>query len=73
MTVLTSREIEVMILCVQGLGTKEIADRMGISEHTTKFHLTNAMKKFKSTTRTRAAVLFTLEREAEVRELMNVP
>lgn len=42
---LTRREIEVLNLMAEGLSNKLIADRMGISEHTTKFHVENVIRK----------------------------
>lgn len=62
---LSPREIEVAKLLVEGLGTKEIADKIGLSEHTAKFHVTNIMQKYGVTTRTRAAVMFDREQRAE--------
>jgi DNA-binding NarL/FixJ family response regulator len=38
MTVLTARELEVLRLLCDGLQTKEIADRLGISFYTARHH-----------------------------------
>ncbi len=37
---LTPREIEVLRLLAQGAGNKLIAHKLGISDHTVKFHVT---------------------------------
>lgn len=42
---LTEREIEVLQLTAQGLANKQIALRLGISEHTIKFHLSSLYSK----------------------------
>ncbi len=57
---LTERETAVLWLVAEGLSNKMIADRLGLSAHTIKFHLQNAGKKIGTTSRTRAAVDFTL-------------
>jgi DNA-binding NarL/FixJ family response regulator len=54
---LTPREIEVLQLLSQGLGNKEIASRLGISEHTAKFHVASIMGKLGAATRTEAVTL----------------
>lgn len=53
---LTRREHEVVGLLAQGLSNKQIADRLGISEYTAKFHVHGAMMKLRSTTRTELVV-----------------
>jgi two-component system, NarL family, response regulator YdfI len=54
---LTPREIEVLQLLSAGLGNKEIAARLNISEHTAKFHVASIMGKLGAATRTEAVTL----------------
>jgi DNA-binding NarL/FixJ family response regulator len=42
---LTSREIEVALLICRGLRNREIAERLGISQHTVKAHLSRTYRK----------------------------
>jgi DNA-binding CsgD family transcriptional regulator len=42
---LTPRELEVLGLCAEGLANKEIADRLGVSAHTAKFHVESLLHK----------------------------
>ena len=51
---LTNRESEVLQLTAQGLANKQIAIRLGISEHTVKFHLSSLYAKLDVTSRTEA-------------------
>lgn len=51
---LTPREVEVLRLLADGLGNKEIASRLGISEHTVKFHISSILGKLDVATRTEA-------------------
>ncbi len=51
---LTAREIEVLRMLVDGLGNKEIAGRLGISDHTVKFHVASIFTKLAVSTRTEA-------------------
>lgn len=53
---LTGRELQVAQLLSQGLSNKLIADRLGISDHTAKFHVTGVMTKLNASTRTEAVV-----------------
>lgn len=53
---LTPREAEVLAQLALGLSNKEIADRLGISDHTAKFHVNAIMGKLGATTRTEAVV-----------------
>jgi DNA-binding NarL/FixJ family response regulator len=51
---LTAREIEVVTVLARGLANKEIADALGISEHTAKDHLKNILAKLRVADRTQA-------------------
>jgi DNA-binding CsgD family transcriptional regulator len=51
---LTPREIEVLRLMSDGLVNKEIAGRLGISEHTAKFHVASILGKLQASSRTDA-------------------
>jgi DNA-binding NarL/FixJ family response regulator len=51
---LTAREIEVLGMMVEGWGNKEISTRLGISEHTVKFHVASIMGKLNASSRTEA-------------------
>jgi two-component system, NarL family, nitrate/nitrite response regulator NarL len=53
---LTPREVEVLQLLAQGLSNRAIADRLGISEHTAKFHVTAILGKLAAESRTDAVV-----------------
>ena len=53
---LTHREGEVMQLLADGLTNKEIASRLGISDHTVKFHVNGILGKLGVETRTEAVV-----------------
>jgi DNA-binding NarL/FixJ family response regulator len=54
---LTPREIEVLGMLAEGLGNKTIAWRLGISEHTVKFHLGSIFSKLNVSSRTEAVTL----------------
>lgn len=51
---LTAREIEVLGLLAEGVGNKEIADRLKVSEHTVKFHVSSILGKLGAASRTEA-------------------
>ncbi|MFZ0589338.1 MAG: response regulator transcription factor [Bryobacteraceae bacterium] len=51
---LTPREIEVLRMMGQGVGNKEIADGLGISENTVKFHVASILGKLNAASRTEA-------------------
>ena len=51
---LTPREIDVLRLLAEGLANRDIANRLGISEHTIKFHIRSVMAKLGAATRTEA-------------------
>ncbi|MBZ5493416.1 MAG: response regulator transcription factor [Acidobacteriia bacterium] len=54
---LTARESEVLRLVSMGLGNKEIATRLAISEHTAKFHISSILGKLHAASRTEAVSL----------------
>ena len=54
---LTAREDQVLRLMSIGLGNKEIASRLAISEHTVKFHISSILGKLNATSRTEAVSL----------------
>jgi DNA-binding NarL/FixJ family response regulator len=51
---LTAREHDVLVLLADGVGNREIAARLGISDHTVKFHLSAIFGKLGAATRTDA-------------------
>jgi NarL family two-component system response regulator YdfI len=51
---LTAREKDVLQMLSRGLGNKEIAARLKISEHTVKFHVASILGKLGASTRTEA-------------------
>ena len=53
---LSPREREVLTLVAEGLPNKLVADRLGISEHTAKFHVNAILDKLGVTGRTEAVV-----------------
>jgi len=54
---ITSRESEVLRMLAEGLVNKDIATRLGISEHTIKFHISSILDKLGASTRTEAVTL----------------
>jgi len=54
---LTRREREVLQMLAAGLGNKEIAARLNISDHTAKFHVASILGKLGAATRTEAVAL----------------
>jgi two-component system, NarL family, response regulator YdfI len=54
---ITSRETDVLRMLAQGLVNKDIAARLGISEHTVKFHISSILDKLGASTRTEAVTL----------------
>lgn len=54
---LTPREREVLELLGQGLSNRQIASRLGISEHTAKFHVASVSGKLGAASRTEAVSL----------------
>lgn len=51
---LTPRERDVLVLLAEGAGNREIAERLGVTEHTVKFHLGAIFGKLGAATRTEA-------------------
>ena len=51
---LTSRELQILRSLAQGSANKEIADELGISEHTVKFHVASILGKMQVGSRTEA-------------------
>lgn len=54
---LTRREREVLQMLASGRGNKDIADRLSISEHTVKFHVTSILGKLSAVSRTEAVAI----------------
>ena len=54
---LTPRELEVLRLLAEGLPNKSIGQRLGISEHTVKFHVNSILGKLGAQSRTEAVTL----------------
>ncbi len=54
---ITPRETDVLRMLAQGLVNKDIATRLGISEHTVKFHISSILDKLGASTRTEAVTL----------------
>lgn len=54
---LTRREVEVLRLLADGLGNKEIATRLHISEHTVKFHVAAILEKMQAGSRAEAVAI----------------
>ncbi len=54
---LTPREIEVLRLLADGASNKIVAHKLGISDHTVKFHVTSILSKLNAGTRTEAVTL----------------
>ena len=53
-SILTARETEVLRMIAEGLANKEIAYRLGISEHTVKFHVSALLGKLGAASRAEA-------------------
>ena len=51
---MTRRERDVLVLLGDGLGNRAIAERLGISDHTVKFHLASIYGKLHASTRAEA-------------------
>ncbi len=56
-SVLTARELEVLRMMAEGAANKNIAWKLGISEHTVKFHVASILGKLHASTRTEAVAI----------------
>lgn len=56
-SVLTPRELEVLRMMAEGAANKNIAWKLGISEHTVKFHVASILGKLHAGTRTEAVAI----------------
>ena len=54
---LTARELDVLALLVEGLGNAEIAERLVISHHTARYHVSSILSKLGAANRAEAAAL----------------
>ena len=54
---LTPRELQVLRMLAYGLGNKEVAGRLGISDHTAKFHVAQILAKLRATGRAEAVAI----------------
>jgi len=54
---ITARETDVLRMLAQGRVNKDIAARLGISEHTVKFHISSILAKLGASTRTEAVTV----------------
>jgi DNA-binding CsgD family transcriptional regulator len=54
---LTPRETQVIRMMAEGLGNKEIAEQLGISDHTAKFHVASILGKLQAQTRAGAVAM----------------
>jgi two-component system, NarL family, response regulator YdfI len=54
---LSPREVQVLSMLAEGFGNKTIAWKLGISEHTAKFHVASILSKLNAGTRTEAVTL----------------
>jgi two-component system, NarL family, response regulator YdfI len=55
--VLSAREIEILRMIAEGLGNKEIASKLRISDHTVKFHISSMFAKLGAANRAEAVTL----------------
>lgn len=55
-SILTARELEIVVLVVDGLSNREIGERLAISARTVQSHLAATMRKLRASSRTQVAV-----------------
>jgi two-component system, NarL family, response regulator YdfI len=55
--ILSAREIEILRMIAEGLGNKEIASKLRISDHTVKFHISSMFAKLGAANRAEAVTL----------------
>jgi two-component system, NarL family, response regulator YdfI len=55
--ILSPREIEILRMIAEGLGNKEIASKLNISDHTVKFHISSIFAKLGAANRAEAVTL----------------
>jgi NarL family two-component system response regulator YdfI len=55
--ILSAREIEILRMIAEGLGNKEIASKLRISDHTVKFHISSIYAKLGAANRAEAVTL----------------
>lgn len=53
---LTTRELEVLGLLAGGMANKQIADRLGVTAHTAKFHVESVLHKLSASNRAEAVM-----------------
>lgn len=56
-TALSPRELEILRLLAEGMANKTIAWKLGISEHTVKFHVASILSRLHAATRTEAVTI----------------
>lgn len=56
-SILSPREIEILRMIAEGLGNKEIASKLNISDHTVKFHISSIFAKLGAANRAEAVTL----------------
>ena len=61
---LSEREAEVLELASQGLTNADLAERLGVTVHTVKFHLASVYRKLGVANRTEAVAVFFRSRAA---------
>ena len=68
---LSRRETEVVVLVLQGMTNKQVADKLCVAEKTVKFHLTNIYKRMKISRRSQ--IVWTLPLGDFVEKLKDKP